>query len=324
MSSEYPNSQGYGPGPGAGFGGAMPGGAPVGVPYPAAAPAGAGRNKKQKGSGSEKGPTKRSVSTMRWLFLGFSAVLSLLVVLVLTSNSSVTYVARLNKDMPALVNVGRDDIDVIAVRDKAAIEPNAFTGSSEKDVRDQVEQFSDGKWLSQPGYTGQQLRSTLLVASGELSTPLAPDERLISVSARASRAVAGTIRVGDRIDVYVSGREGLTGVLGQNVEVVAISIQPDSFESVAAQQINEPEKNLGDFVPVDPVPGTYVLRIRAADVAKYLAADTAGQLHLALRGTDAVDEAVPLPADLIEAICGVGPAVQSGPCQRVAGDLIAP
>lgn len=317
MSSDYPNSQGYGPAGGAGFGGPMPGGIPGGVLYPAAAPVGKSRSKKNP----NKGPTKRSASTMRWLFLGFAAVLALLAVLVTSNSSSVTYVARLNKDMPALARLDKDDVAVVAVRNSSAIEPNSFSGATEQAVREQVTEFSTGKWLSNPGYAGQQIRSTMLAVSGELSLPLAPNERLISISARASRAVAGTIRVGDRVDVFASDREGLTGVLGQDVEVVAISIQADSFESVAAQQINEPDKALDDFVPLDPVPGTYVLRIRAGEVSRYLAADTAGQLHLALRGRDAVDEAVPVPADLIEAICGLVPAEQNGPCQRSTDEL---
>lgn len=305
MSNDY-NQPDYGSASGMpGFG--MPGAGAMPYSMPAAAPRGRGRR--------DKGPTRRSAARMRLLFLGFAGILGLLAVLAITGSAQVTYVARLSTDRPALAQLTPPDVEIVAFRDATAIEPDTFSGASVDAVRNDVDAYLEGKWLSQSAAKGQQLRTTMLSASGVLSSPLAPDERLVSIGARASRAVAGTLRVGDRVDVFVADSEGLSGVLGQAVEVVAISIQPDSFDSAAAQQLTEPDKSLDDYVPTEPIPGTYVLRIKATDVTKYIAADSAGTIYLALRGEGAED-AVVLPADLIEAICAGPDASTSPTCDR--------
>jgi Flp pilus assembly protein CpaB len=187
-----------------------------------------------------------------------------------------------------------------------AVEPDAFSGDSETAVREALEAAIAGKWFLYPVPAAQQIRSTMLVSTGELSVPLTVDERLISITARASNAVSGSIRPGSLVDVYVSDSDGLTGVLGQRVEIVAVSLLPEQFESVAQQQFNDPAKTLSDFVSTQPVGGTYVIRVRAGDVARYIAADTAGKITLALQGTDAATFS-PTPTDLRGTICGGSP-----------------
>jgi Flp pilus assembly protein CpaB len=253
--------------------------------------------------GKGKNPTKRSASTLKWLFLAFAAVAGLLVVVAVTRGSSVTYVVRAATAMPAMVEVTEANVEAVPLA-KDAIEPDTFSAKSAEAAIASFLEFSAGKWLVYPAGAGQQLRTGNFSAFGELAVPLAPDERLVSISAKAANSVAGGVRPGDRIDLYVAtGSDGLTGLLGADVDVVAVSILPEQFDSAAASQIDDPSITLADVVPAEPIPGTYILRVNAADVARYVAADTAGRIYIALRARDGVDAPAQNPVDLLRSLC---------------------
>lgn len=273
----------------------FPGG-PMGGQPQVLAPKGKGKRKR-----AERGP-RRSASSFRWLFLFFAAAAGILGVIITTSPSSTVWVVRSQSPIAPLTGIDRAMFTFAEV-EPTALEPDTFSGADQEEVRDAFLEAIEGKWFLYPVPAGQQIRSTSLVPSGDLATPLAADERLVSITARAADAVAGTIRSGSIVDIYVSNAEGLTGALGQGVEIVSVSLAPEQFDSVAQQQFQDPEKSLSDFVSQQPVGGTYVIRVKASDVARYIAADTAGKITLSLRGNDSrVFTAV--PTDILSTICG--------------------
>jgi len=277
----------------------IPGG-PLGGQPQVLTPKGKGRRKK-----SDTG-SRRSASSFRWLFLFFAAAVGVLGVVITSTPSDSVWVVRSKSDasISSLVVIEPTMFTLVEV-DPRAVEQDTFSGVDKNAVNTEFLDAITDKWFLYPMPAGQQVRRTDLVPSGDLSTPLAADERLISISARAADAVSGTIRPGSVVDVYVSSSEGLTGVLGQGVEIVSVSLAPEQFDSVAQQQFQDPNKSLSDFVADQPVGGTYVIRVKASDVASYIAADTAGKITLSLHGGES-RVFTPVPTDIISTICGSG------------------
>lgn len=273
-----------------------------------------GRGRKQR---RDRGP-RRSAATFRWLFLFFAAAAGLLVMFVANPPNEKTLVVVTRSQIAPLTGVD-SDVDAgtmfaIVEVPSESVEPGTFSGVDRAAIRTEFLKALDGHWFLYPVPEKQQVRKNYLVPSGQLETPLAPDERLISISARAADAVAGRIRPGSVVDVYVSSADGLTGVLGQEIEIVSVSLTPEQFDSVAQQQFQDPEKSLSDFVANQPVGGTYVIRVKADKVASYIAADTAGKITLSLRGDEARVFS-PAPVDIYATICGensVEPACSRG------------
>lgn len=291
-NSDYQNQQGFG---------SFPGG-PLGAgPAPVVATKKRGRRERRGRGGDAPGP-RRNVSSLRWLFLLFAAAVGILGVLVTATPSATVYVARSADTIAQLTGVSASQFAFVELSPDA-IEPDAISAETEAEVRTTLEAAIAGKWFLYPVSAGQQIRTSMLVASGELAIPLTADERLLSITARAANAVSGSVRPGSLVDIYVSDGEGFTGVLGQAIEIVAVSLLPEQFESAAQQQFNDPGKTLSDFVPDQPVGGTYVIRVQASDVARYIAADTAGKITLSLRGSAATTFPAS-PTDLRTTICG--------------------
>lgn len=277
----------------------FPGGPMGGAPQ-VLTPKGKGRRQRR-----DRGP-RRSAAMFRWLFLFFAAAAGLLVMFVANPQKQTTWVVVTESPVAALTEVGDDaaaDVFEAVEMPSEAVEPDTFSGADKNAVVKEFLGALDGKWFLYPVPAKQQVRKTDMVASNDLEEPLGPDERLISISARAADAVAGRILPGAVVDVYVTDGNGLTGVLGQAVEIVGVSLAPEQFDSVAQQQFQDPEKSLSDFSANQPVAGTYVIRVRADDVARYISADTAGKITLSLRGGEARIFS-PAPVDIYGTICG--------------------
>lgn len=264
------------------------------------------RPTRKRGKGGNGGVTRRGVRMQLTFFLIFGAAAGLLAVFVTTGSEPTTYVARAEQALAAGQILDLETwagIDVVPLPTDA-VEEGSFSGETVKEVLDLLRGSISGEATLYPVAAGQQLRPEHFTGNGS-GVPvrgLQPDERQISVTARAARAVAGTIRPGDRVDVYAVTGDGVAGLLGQNIEVVAVSLPPDSLESAAAGQIDSRESNLSDYVPSNPIGGTYVLKVKANDAVRYFAADTGGAIYLAVRGTDALETRVePINATL--AIC---------------------
>jgi Flp pilus assembly protein CpaB len=245
----------------------------------------------------------------------FAGAVGVLAIVISAAPASETFVVRSSKAIAPLTGLDVTQFTVIAV-DPDSVESGAVSGESSEEALGKITTMIEGKWFLYPVADGQQIRETMLVEQGSLAVPLDPTERLISITARAASAVSGTIRPGNKVDIYVSDGEGLTGVLGQDVEIVAVSLPPEQFDSVAQQQFNDPEKSLSDFVAAQPVGGTYVIRVSASEVARYIAADTAGKITLALHGAEA-QGFTPAPTDLYNTVCGNSVSIV---CNRGGGE----
>ena len=151
---------------------------------------------------------------------------------------------------------------------------------------------------SHPVYKGQQIRKTMLTDT----VLLKPDERLVAVRAQAVRAVAATVKSGDKVDIYVSDSTGLTILLGQGIEVVAVTLEASQLESIAAEQLTNPDVKLEDYASANPIGGTYILRVPVGDVAKYIASDIGGVLTLSTRSLAGIDTA-PVTVDIYGILC---------------------
>ncbi len=262
------------------------------------------RPTRRRGKGG--GVTRRGVRMQLTLFLVFGAAAGLLAVFVTTGSEPTTYVARAEQALAAGQILDLETwggIDVVPLPPDA-VETGAFSGETVDEVLEQLRSTITGEATLYPVAAGQQLRPGQFTGSGS-GTPvrgLQPDERHISVTARASRAAAGTIRPGDRVDVYAVTGDGVAGLLGQDIEVVAVSLPADSLESAAAGQIDSRDSSLSDYVPSNPIGGTYVLKVKADDAVRYFAADTGGAIYLAVRGADALETRVD-PTNATLAIC---------------------
>ena len=267
------------------------------------------KSKSRKGKDKS---TKRIVGTQRKLFLVFAVLVGLLAVLAVTNTGSKSYVARTSAPVNAFTEITESLIEVVAL-DSSAVEPDTWSGDSEKSVKERVLTEIVGKRTAIQLGAKQQLRISMFVDRVQPSTPLLADERLVSISAKASAAVVGSIRAGDRVDVYGTTAQGLSGLLASDIEVVAVSVAPQQLDSVSQEQINNKDKTLAELVPGDPIPGTYVLRLRSGDVSKVISADSGGSIYLSLRGADAgiTDTSV---SDITTAICSTNRSVPS--CNR--------
>ncbi|MFM7088862.1 MAG: RcpC/CpaB family pilus assembly protein [Candidatus Paceibacterota bacterium] len=268
-----------------------------------------GNGKLKKGKAKS---TKRVVGTQRKLFLVFAVLVGLFAVLALTNTGSKSYVARTSVPINAFTEINESLIEVVAI-DSSAIEPDTWSGKSSNEVTSKVLADIVGKRTAFQLGSKQQLRISMFVDRVSPSTPLLPDERLVSISAKASAAVVGSIRAGDKVDVYGTTAQGLSGLLASDIEVVAVSVAPQQLDSASQEQINDKDKTLAELVPGDPIPGTYVLRIRASEVSKIISADSGGAIYLSLRGIDAgvTEESV---SDITTAICSGNRSVPS--CNR--------
>lgn len=262
-----------------------------------------GKGKKGKKEKSPKTPTKRVVSTQKKLFFALAIVFALLVVLLLSSTSPVTYVARTSQGVTNLVELSPDQWEVIAI-DPSLVEPDAFSSDNQEELVTTVAEAIEGKRVAYPLGANQQLRPAQFIDAFELSTPLLPEERLVSVSAKASRSIIGVLKPGDRVDVYaILGSGDLpAGLIGSDIEIIAVGVPADQFESAAQEQRDDKDKTLSELVPGEPVPGTYVLRVPADQIPAYIIADSQNAIYLALRGKDAT-ETESFAYGLGEAIC---------------------
>lgn len=269
-------------------------------------PASAKKSRKPRRFKERPQTTRYNVKLKFVLFIIFALVSGLVAMLVVTDTGSKLYVARVQSPIAAgmVVDLGEGSRIEIVALPKVAVEPGAFSGPSSDEVVRRLRAELTGQQSIYPLSVGQQLRPEFFTGtgSGVPQRSLGRDERQISITAKASRSVAGTIRAGDRVDVYAVTNNGVAGLLGSGVEVVAVSLPPDSLENAASAQADTESRSLAQVVPQNAIGGTYVLKVKAADAAYYFAADIGGQIYLALRGVDAQD--VPTePTNALQAIC---------------------
>lgn len=268
-----------------------------GTPPPIATPTGKGSKRK-----NDKAPTKRSSSLLGILAAGFALVMALLLVVFLFSGKSSTFVVRSAVAMQPLVEVQGSQVEAVEVPQEA-IEPGTISAPSAAEALSKAQELLAGKWLRYPIGEHRQLRADDFVNYGELSTPLQPDERMISVVAKAPNAAAAEVRPGDFVDFYNVDQNRGAGLVASNIEVISATIQPDAFDTIANEQMQSPTVTLDTSVPGTPIPGTYLIRVKASDVPRFAFTSVNGTLYVSLRPKGAVDAP---PAGLIDgtnAVC---------------------
>lgn len=281
--------------PGAG----MPGAPMPGMPGQPATPPESGKRGKKK---NEKAPTKRVVNRQFVIALIFAVVAALAIWFVtngtapaskfvvtakgpIGTNTAVT--ANLLQAVPMpdnLVQPGSvSDADAATALKKAA--------DALKNVRSQF-----------PITANEQIIPEQFGIAVNLGTPLGADERLVSFRATVGATVAGSIKPGDRVDMYATAGD-VAGPLVINVPVVSVTVSEERYNSVADQQSGgDKNARAADLLPGDPVPGTYVVRLKADQVGKVIAADATGKIYLAYRAANATDDAQS-PTSAKDAIC---------------------
>jgi Flp pilus assembly protein CpaB len=255
---------------------------------------------------AKKLPTKRKTRTSA-LAAVLLALVAGMVLFVGTGTTDDTVYAYRAKDLIAVrTPLTADMFDAVAV-DPEVIPSDAITAPSAEELAAAV--TFDGMVNLFPISAGTTLTTAMLSVDGMLSDPLAADERLISVSATFGNSVAGSLRVGDRVDVIGIGGSTLpvAQLLVTDVEVVAIAGPEDSIASAVARQFSAAEG--GDQVtreevlPADPIPGVYTLRVRADQATRLAIVSNQAYIFLSYRGPEASDTSLD-PVDLAQVICG--------------------
>lgn len=297
-----PVGGGFGPPPGGGL--SQPPGGPApraGAQPPQPAPGG-GRGKsgkeqptksrrergsKSKDSGEGKPVTRRLISRQVAVAGVFALVAGLAVTHFLTEGDETQMVVRTKSDVSAGTAITGSLLEA-APLPAEAVEPNAFTGATAEEALDKALDELEGVVTQYPLASKTQLRADQFGIEANLGEDLGPTERLLSIRASVSSAVAGGLSVGNRVDI-VGATDGVTRVVAYNVPIVAITVSEDRYNSVADAQTTDREVKPQEVLPGDPVPGIYVVRVPAEIVPALVNWNESATLHLIYRGADSQD-----------------------------------
>lgn len=300
----------FNPFPGQDPGLGQPGGFPSGFPT-GAMPADAAPGKSKKSKSDKPKVTRRVVSRHVKIGLLFGLIFAAIAAYLLTSTTAAPtdYVVRAKQGITALSVVTPEQFEAVAM-DPTFIEPGTVQGdSAEAAMTSLTELIASGRLVVNL-YQGQQIRPEFFSAVAQLATPLAADERLIAVNAALSSAVAGQVQAGDRVDIYVAvtaAEQTVARMVLPDVEVVSVNVSQEVLNQTAQNQTDEEnrDKTPSELLPSKPIGGTYVLRVKDADVNDLVVADAGAVIYLVLRGADAKtpDDATPAVSSL-QVVCG--------------------
>lgn len=258
------------------------------------------------GQAAGKVPSKKNT---RVYGLG-AALLGLLAFVVIFTSTSVsggdTYVLRAKRAIPAMGELSADMFEAVAVEEGDLVE-GAVTGDSEKDALEGAE--LEGRVAQYPISKGAQLTEAMFTVEAQLSADLDPQQRLVSIDAEVSTAVAGALRPGDHVDIWAaSPQQNLAQLVITDVEIAAIQIPEDQFSALYQQQVSSAgdgdDKSPTEVLPTKPIPGMYTLKLNQSLIGRLaiLDADRDVSLYLVYRGQDA-ESIAPTPIDMGTAFC---------------------
>lgn len=313
MSDSFGNFPSAGPGPGGGYpgGGGRPGGgghpgvggpSPRSGPIPGSGPAvgplpgsGVGQRPAQSSPSQKrrstkesegKKPTKRLISRQVIIATIFALIAGVVVVFMLTDEPAHQYVVRTTTDVPAGTALSAGLLEATALPNDA-IEPNAFTSDTGEAALEEALEELEGTVTQFPLPAKSQIRSDQFGFQATLGAGLAPNERLVSIRATVSTAVAGGLSVGDHVDIF-GATDGRSRIVAYDVPIMSITVSEDGYNSVADQQAADPELRPEDALPADPVPGIYVVKVPAEILPTIINWNESASLYLAYRGADAI------------------------------------
>lgn len=251
--------------------------------------------------------TKRVISRNVKFAAGFAVLFGVLIAAILFSGGAPkSYVAVATVDVAPLSQLGETQVSVQPIAPELIID-GAVSGASEQEVRDQLTPLI-GSQVLLPIRKGEQINTGDFNSAAIDGIQLASDERLIALRATVAAAAGGSVKAGDRVDIYgadVSKSPTLVGLIVPDVEIISVAPSEDILNSVTQEQANAENKDkaASELLPSKPLGGTYIIRVKLADVNRLLAVNVAGEVFLALRGADAVTEDS-IPTDVLAAVCG--------------------
>lgn len=162
---------------------------------------------------AEPAPRRRFVGrlSLGHLVMILAGLLAFLLVLVaLRDNSATNFIARAARDISAGTTIGADDVELFEVSGEALADAVLTS--------DQVNQIIvDGQVTNRALSVGTLLQKSDFGAAGSLS-----EIRSMSIPVSPSRAVGGSLKTGDRVDVIASDDDG-SWYVTTSAEVLAVS-----------------------------------------------------------------------------------------------------
>lgn len=290
---------------------------PSGAPRPD--PSDSGKGKKEKGGKDKKTKkpgTARQQARRNGLIATMLAVLAGVGALAVLRKPEPpkTYVAvakvllRAGEALPA-DQIGLKTSIIVKLVPALYVEQGALAASSEARVWELligVDRTSGGQdWQiagRRPKYpilAGQQIHPDPVFSDTiDLARPLGDDERLVTVSLDVNKALLGTLRSGDKIDIYTyvantvsedssTTRPDPAAIL--ETDSLRVNMLVEQAEIVVARNALAIE----DKTKPDTVPNVYILRVATKDAVTLLSVDGVGRKMYALyRG-----EAITVPLD---------------------------
>jgi len=264
-------------------------------------------------NGSKKKTTKKAVSTQKKIFFLFAVIAGMLSVLLMLSGKTSVYVARSTVDIQPQTLVSADQVEIVSVSPNA-VEPGAYTSKNSTALKNKI---LNDVLKNKAGFQilkGQQIRENYFPVSS-----LASDEQLIQISADPSDAVEGTIHTGDFVNIWAGlPNGGAVSLISSNIQIYAIGLHPTLLNSVANSQMSTPSKNVSSYLPSQPLPGSYIIKVKSNEVSKYVAlvnGVAAGtKIYLTkVSGSDAIATTQTPPLESKDVICG---NINTGSCAR--------
>lgn len=269
-----------------------------------------------------KTPTKRSARWQLYMCIVLAVLVAGVALFALTGGSGdKVYVLKSAHGISSLAEIGDDDLVAVQVP-KAAVEggvptadelaadadrpvaqrtafaQRAFSASSEAKLKKMRSEYLQAARARSEVPTGVQIRGDMVTFDSALGAALAPDERLVSIQAKVASALGGALRPGDRVDMYAVNSSGTNADLViRNIEIMATGVDQATYNAAVQRQVAASDNNrdlkASDVLPSSPIPGTYIVKVKASDVARVTLYDSAGHVYLTYRPADAVDSDVP-------------------------------
>jgi Flp pilus assembly protein CpaB len=267
------------------------------IPGPSDIPSAAKNKKGKKDTDAKNGkgtPTNRSGRTFKIMAGAAVAVFAGAMLFLNTPEASV-YVVKAKGNIGALATVDQAQLEAVKVTPEG-LEAGAVTADSAEKALAEAVKVINGRTTQYPIFSGAQLHQEMFSKTEvQLDSSLQADERLFSVNATVSGAVAGTIKPGDHVDVVAVTTNGDSAatVVAYDVTVAAVTVSEQQINSVAGSQTGEgKDQNPQDLLPGNPIPGIYTLRIKQDQMTTLAAADGGTDLYLAYRAPGAKTAAV--------------------------------
>jgi Flp pilus assembly protein CpaB len=257
--------------------------------------------------GAGAGATRKVLSSQRKRAIGFAALaVGLFLVTTSSAGPETSFVVRTVVPIQSLTPLTAAMVEGFEIQTDA-IEPGALTGATAEEAVAAVLDTYIGATVRLPMAQFEQLHEDDLVLEDRLRIAIADGQALVSFNASIARAVGGDLRVGDFVDVIaVDDQSGMANVLVSRAEVVDVTVPEDAFNAVVQSQAEAGnlDKSPSDFLPGNPVPGTYTLLVNAVDAPRLTLAQAAASVFLVYRAPG-VATAPTGPISLMAVMCGL-------------------